>query len=237
MTKVKKNIAIIPARGGSKRIPKKNIVDFQGKPLIAWSIEAAIKSKLFDKVVVSTDSQEIAEISIRYGASVPFLRDEKADDISPVSEATIETLKQMGHRLNENYDVVVQLMANCPLRDEHDIQKALDHFKKNNFNFQISCFKFGWMNPWWALKLKENGQPEFLHPNGVKTRSQDLPELFCPTGSIWIAKTQELFKSNSFYGPDYRMLEMNWMSAIDIDDNNDFMMAQAAFMIKHNQKI
>src|SRR5690606_22090036 len=89
-----KKIAIIPARGGSKRLPKKNILDFKGKPMIAWTIEAAISSELFDKVIVSTDTEEIKEISIQYGAEVPFLRQNTGDDFSPVSLATIEALNQ-----------------------------------------------------------------------------------------------------------------------------------------------
>ena len=95
----KKNIAIIPARGGSKRIPKKNIIDFFGKPLIAHTIESAIKSNIFDRVIVSTDCKEIAKISLQYGAEVPFMREDKADDFSPISDATIYTLKRLKKRV------------------------------------------------------------------------------------------------------------------------------------------
>ena len=114
---MKKVIAIIPARSGSKRIPKKNIIDFMGKPMIAWTIEAARESKIFYDVLVSTDSEEIANLSRRFGASAPFLRDAKdADDITPVSEATINALINMENKSNVKYDMVVQLMPNCPCR-------------------------------------------------------------------------------------------------------------------------
>ena len=111
-----KKICVIPARGGSKRIPKKNIIDFFGKPLIAWTIESALQSDVFDDVIVSTDCDEIGDISRDFGAEV-FNRTEFADDISPVSEATINTVKKLNYSGN---DIIFQLMANCPLRNcEH----------------------------------------------------------------------------------------------------------------------
>ena len=102
-----KIIAVIPARGGSKRIPKKNIIDFMGKPMIAWTIEAALKSKLFDRVIVSTDDYEFASISKEYGCDVPFLRDSSADDLTPVSIATIRAVEQAENYYNEEYDIVI----------------------------------------------------------------------------------------------------------------------------------
>ena len=132
-----KVIAVIPARGGSKRIPKKNIIDFMGKPMLAWTIEAAIKSNLFDKIILSTDSEEIAKVGRDYGLEVPFLRKEKNDDISPVSEATIAAIKQAEAYYNEKYDIVVQLMANAPIRNENDIKEHFNKFLKYKRNFQL----------------------------------------------------------------------------------------------------
>ena len=153
---MKNRVAIIPARGGSKRIPKKNIIDFLGKPMIAYTIEAAIASNCFDDIIVSTDDQEIADISVQYGAKVPFLREQYADDHSTISQATVHTLQKYSSELNENYESVVQLMANCPIRDSEDIIEACNFFDDNVHNFQISAFMFGWMNPWWAHKLEDN---------------------------------------------------------------------------------
>ena len=147
MVKGKKVLAIIPARGGSKRIPKKNIIDFQGKPMIAWTIEAAIKSACFDEILVSTDDDEIAEIAKNYGASVPFLRELNKDDYSNVSDVVISEK----NRLNQKYDIIVMLMPNCPIRDEFDISSALNNFIDNKRNFQISSFKYGFMNPHWEI--------------------------------------------------------------------------------------
>jgi CMP-N-acetylneuraminic acid synthetase len=162
---VTNNIAIILARAGSKRLPKKNILNLGGKPLIAWSIEAAVRSKVFTKILVSTDCKLIADISIKYGAEVPFLRNENSDDFSKSSLATYTALNQAEKYWKIKFDVVTQLMANCPLRTERDIRKSTNVFIKKNIPAQISCSKFGWMNPFWAFKLDKKKRAKFLFPN------------------------------------------------------------------------
>jgi CMP-N-acetylneuraminic acid synthetase len=231
-----KKIAIIPARGGSKRIPQKNIVDFMGKPMMAWTIVSAIESNLFDRIILSTDSEEYAEVGKKYGLEVSFLRKNKNDDISPVSEATIEAIRQAEYHYQEKYDIVVQLMANAPLRTSRDIINHYNIFIENERNFQISCFEFGWMNPWWSVKLDENKKPEWMLPEGFNKRSQDLPNLYCPSGVIWIAKVNALFESNTFYGPDFKFCEIDWKSAVDIDDYNDLEFAKALFILNKNHE-
>ncbi|WP_417859719.1 cytidylyltransferase domain-containing protein [Winogradskyella sediminis] len=225
---VKYNItAIIPARGGSKRIPHKNIIPIGGKPMIAWTIEAALNSKYISKVIVSTDNEDIAAVSQTYGADVPFLRKENADDNSPISLATISTLKQMKASGIKTPDIIVQLMANCPLRETEQIDEAIANFIDTPTEFQISSFKYGWMNPWWAHTVdKDNlAKPLFSEEQRMK-RSQDLEDLYCPTGAIWIAKTIPLLESQTFYGEDYKFFPMNWINAIDIDDYEDLEMAK-----------
>ncbi len=227
-----KRIAIILARGGSKRLPRKNILDFHGKPLIGWTIEAALQSTHYDRVLVSTDDQEIAGVARSFGADVPFLRDTAADDITPSSEATIAALFQAEQYWGERFDVVSQLMANCPLRDAEDIKVSEQNFIKNKADSQISSFRFGWMNPWWAAKLNQEGTPEYLFPEARVVRSQDLPPLYCASGAIWIARAEALKYSNSFYTPNHSFHSLSWISAMDIDDAEDFEMAKACFLIK-----
>jgi len=224
-----KIVAIIPARGGSKRIPHKNIIDFCGKPMIAWTIEAALKSELFDQVIVSTDDISIAEISKKHGAVVPFLRDSHNDDYSAVSDVTVHVLKELRTRLNLEYDVVVQLMANCPLRNSDDIKKSITNFVEKKALFQISCFKYGWMNPWWAHSFDEHQKLYPLFPKALKSRSQDLPDLYCPSGAIWIALVKDFLKSGSFYGDQYNFYPLSLKSSIDIDDYDDLNMAKFFF--------
>ncbi|GHA30229.1 acylneuraminate cytidylyltransferase [Salinimicrobium marinum] len=221
----KKVVAVIPARGGSKRIPKKNIVDFNGKPMIAWTIEAAKESGLFEKIVVSTDSPEIAEVAKQYGAEVPFLRDSAADDHSPVSEATLRTIIQLEEK-GEFYDEVVQLFAVCPLRDASDITNSYQFFKDRAVPFVLSCYKYVWMNPWWAVTLNEKNEPNWILKE-TRKRSQDLPDLFSPTGAIWIAKIEDLKRDKTFYGKGHIFWEMDWKKAVDIDNKEDVELATA----------
>ena len=228
-----KNIAIILARGGSKRLPRKNILDFYGKPMLVWTILAALESGKFDRVLVSTDDQEIAQVASANGAQVPFLRNAAYDDMAPSSEATILALHQAEAYWSETYDVVAQLMPNCPMRDKYDIRSAVENFIDHNHISQISCFRYGWMNPWWAAKINDAGYPEYMFPESRSMRSQDLSSLYCPSGAIWIAHAEALKTANSFYMPEHILHPMSWISAMDIDDENDLQMARACFIIKN----
>lgn len=222
----KEVVAIIPARGGSKRIPHKNIVEFCGKPMIAWTIEAALQSGIFDKVFVSTDDQSIADVAGQYGVSVPFLREESHDDHAPVSAATISALQQIERKLGEKYAHVVQLMPNCPLRGADHIKNAYSHFVSAQADYQISCFRFGWMNPWWSVTLDDTLHPKWLFPEIAALRSQDQPPLYCPTGAVWIAETEKLLQAGSFYGDGHIFWPMDWKAAVDIDNIEDLEMAR-----------
>jgi len=225
-------IAIIPARGGSKRIPRKNIVEFFGRPLIAWTIQAALDCGAFDRCVVSTDSEEIAAVSRSLGAEAPFLRERHADDNAPSSLATLAALAQSEAHFDETYDIVVQLMPNCPLRSVADITEALQAFRERGADFQISCVAYGWLNPWWAVELDADSRPKPLFPEQRVVRSQDLPPLYCPTGAIWIARSDRLREASTFYGPGHIFRPMAWQTGIDIDDEADLDMAKALFASK-----
>jgi N-acylneuraminate cytidylyltransferase len=220
-------IAVIPARGGSKRIPRKNLVEFGGRPLIAWTIDAAVESGLFERVLVSTDDGEIAALAEEYGLDVPFLRDRGADDFTPVSEATIAALNQVRAHLGETYQTIVQLLPSCPLRRSRHIIEAVDNFRRRGANFQISCAEFGWTNPWWAVTLDDHLVPQPLFPEHRQARSQDLPRLYCPTGAIWIAAVESLYRAGTFYGPGHIYFPLEWSAGVDIDNPDDLELARA----------
>lgn len=222
-------VAIIPCRGGSKRIPRKNIIDFHGRPMLAWTVQAARDSGLFDTVLVSTDDDEIAQVALAAGAEVPFLRATHADDHAPISMATRAALSQLEQHHGRHYDVVVQLMANCPLRAADHIRAAVANFETAGAPSQISCFKFGWMNPWWAVQLDANGTPAPQFPAALKARSQDLPPLYCPTGAIWMARTDVFRGAGTFYVDGHIFHPMPLAAALDIDDEDDLQMARAMF--------
>lgn len=229
-------IAIIPARGGSKRLPHKNILPLGGKPMLGWTVEAALQSGTFDKVLVSTDDAKIANIGRSFGADVPFLRDANADDHAPVSQAITTALSQAENHWQRKFDVVAQLMPNCPLRTSADIQAAVTHFDENELSFQISSFRFGWMNPWWAFKTDVQGAPESLFGEATSMRSQDLPELLCPTGAIWLARRDAFLDAGTYYGTGWTPHVLDWMSAIDIDDHDDFRMAEMAMLLRQKNE-
>lgn len=223
-------IAIIPARGGSKRIPGKNTHPLAGKPLIAYTIEAALESRLFRRVVVSTDSAEIAEIAQASGAEVPFLRSAHlSDDITPVSAVTVDALEKLdpaGHL----YEYVAQLMPNCPLRTCQDVIASQRQFHDTGTAAQISLVRYGWQNPWWAMRRNTNTFAlEPLFPRELTSRSQDLPELFCPTGAIWWARTSVLRQEGTFHIPQRTGWEIAWHHGIDIDTLEDLALAEAVF--------
>ncbi|WP_222105384.1 acylneuraminate cytidylyltransferase family protein [Denitromonas ohlonensis] len=229
-------IAIILARGGSKRLPRKNVMPFGGRPMLAWSVGAALDSGCFQRVLVSTDDEEIAQAAIAAGAEVPFLRDRAADDQSPSSAATRIALEQAETYWNERYDVVAQLMANCPLRNADDVRAGVTHFHDSGAPSQISAFKFGWMNPWWAVKLAPDGQPDWVFPEARQSRSQDLPSLYCPTGALWLAQRDAFVGGENFYLPGHIFFPMDWTSAVDIDDAADLAMAEACFALRQRHQ-
>lgn len=221
-----KPLAVIPARGGSKRIPHKNIRELAGRPMIAYTIRAALDSGLFDRVVVSTDSQEIAEAAKGLGAEVPFLRAASlADDITPVSLATCDMLERLDPR-GDRYDSVAQLMPNCPMRTAADVVDSYAAFVDSGSDAQISVFRYGWMNPWWAMSMGPDGSLEPVFPDRVAERSQDQPELVCPSGAIWWAKAGVLRAERTFNVPDRTGHVLQWEHALDIDDEDDWRMAE-----------
>jgi len=219
-------LAVIPARQNSKRIPRKNIRLFGGKPLIAYTIEAALQSGIFEQVVVSTDSEEIADIAARYGAETPFLRSaELADDITPVSAVTLDALEKLDPG-SQRYTCVAQLMANCPLRNANDIRDSYRQFVECGAQTQLSVTRFHWLNPWWAMQRDEQYRIKPLFSEQIKMRSQDLPALFCPTGAIWWAWADVLRRERTFYAPDRAGWEIPWQRAIDIDTEEDWQLAE-----------
>jgi len=222
------SLAVIPARGGSKRIPRKNIRSFRGRPLIAHTIEAAQESGLFEQVVVSTDDEEIASISRDYGATVPFRRpDSLADDHTPISEVTAHALEQLDPD-GERYGHVVQLMANCPLRTAEDIVDSHAHFQNTDHDVQLSVFEFGWQNPWWALKMRDDDTLDLLFEEMFEeeVRSQDQPPLYCISGAIWWGDVDVIRRQRTFHIEERAGWKMPWKHAVDIDTQEDWEFAE-----------
>ena len=219
------SLAVIPARGGSKRIPGKNLRHLSGRPLLAYTVEAALQSDLFDHVLVSTDSPEIAEVARDCGADVPFLRDASlSDDFVPVSAATLDALERM-HSAGEEIASVCQLMPNCPLRTADDIVASHEQFVRTGTESQVSVVRYGWQNPWWAMRRDEGLALAPLFEAAATERSQDLPELFCPTGAVWWAKADALRRAGTYHLAGRTGWEIPWRRGIDIDTEADWELA------------
>jgi len=226
------SIAVIPARANSKRVPRKNIRLFLGKPIIAYTIEAALTSGLFGRVIVSTDSEEYAEIARQFGAETPFLRgDALAGDHVPISAVTVDVLERLDPD-GSLYPDVCQLMANCPLRTAEDIQDSYRQFRESEARTQISVTRSGWLNPWWAMTRDDQYHLEPIFKEALTQRSQDLPALFVPTGAVWWAKSAVLRQEKTFHTPDRRGWEIPWFRAVDIDDEDDWLLAKALMQVR-----
>jgi N-acylneuraminate cytidylyltransferase len=219
-------VAVIPARAGSKRIPGKNIRVFGGKPLIAHTIEAAVQTGLFARVVVTTDSSKIAEEARRWGAETPFLREPSlADDFVPVSAATVDVLERIDPE-GGTFDSVCQLMPNCPLRKAEDIRDSFRQFSADTVPAQLSVVRYGWQNPWWAFRRDEHLRLTPLFTEALSRRSQDLPELFCPSGAVWWARADSLRREGTFHLADKAGWEIPWTRGVDIDTEDDWVLAE-----------
>jgi N-acylneuraminate cytidylyltransferase/pseudaminic acid cytidylyltransferase len=168
------NLCIIPARGGSKRIPKKNIKPFCGKPLIAYSIENAQKSRLFEKIVVSTDSEEIAKVAKNYGAEILYRPKELADDFSTSMEVFEHAINELNK--DKKYKFACMIYATAPLLDIKYLKEGLDRLKNSDSSFSFSATTYDF--PIWRGFEIENQKAKMLWPQYLNTRSQDLKEVY-----------------------------------------------------------
>ena len=227
-------LAIIPARGGSKGLPGKNIKELCGKPLIAWSIEQAKSCSDVDRVVVSTDNDQIAEITGKYGAEVPFMRPiELAND----SASTIDVIFHAINWLNEHEDYrseyILLLQPTSPLRTVADIENAIQTLKDKEARAVVSVCECD-HHPWWSNILPENGNmKDFLRPDILNKRRQDLPVFYRLNGAIYLTDTDYLHECNGFFGPNTFTYKMPKSRSVDIDSDVDFKLA--GLLIGRNQ--
>ena len=216
---MKKIYCIIPARAGSKRIIKKNIKIFNGKPLIWWTINAAIKSNLFTEIIVSSDDDELIDL-VQYLDVKIFKRFKYIDDLSTSSQATIFTLKNSDLDLRHN-TIIFQLLPTCPLRTNLDLINAYQIYKKKKLVSGVSGFEMCFGNPYWLIK-NNNEKLKFIFPNKQENRSQDLDTLYMLSGCVWISQYDYLIENNSFKGDKTGLLNLNWLSCLDIDTEEEF---------------
>lgn len=213
-------LAIIPARGGSKGVPRKNIRDVAGKPLIAWTIEEARKSSYLDRIVVSTDDREIADISIRYGAEVPFLRPpELAQDDTPGIAPVLHLMRT----IRQPYDLVVLLQPTSPLRSFDDIDRAIDLLLEHGATSCASVVEAD-KSPYWMYSLNSE---RHLVPilEGSYTCRQQIPAVYALNGAVYVAESAWLLDKQVFVTDGTIAYVMPKDRSIDIDTSIDLCLA------------
>ncbi len=223
---MKKILAIIPARGGSKSLPGKNIKMLAGKPLIAWTIEAALKSKYLDRVIVSTDDKKIAAIAKKYHAEAPFLRPVKlAKDKSPTVPVLLHALRWLKSKEGYSPDAIVTLQPTSPLRRAEHIDEALRLFYKTGSDSVASVCRAE-HSPYWMIKVTGNRVFPFMKNYSEHKRRQDLPPVYRPNGAVYVTRCGVLMKQKRMLGRDTRAIVMNAESSVDIDTVFDFKLAE-----------
>lgn len=220
-------LCVIPARGGSRRVPRKNVRPLGGRALLEYTVDAALESGCFDRVIVSTDDEGIAAAAIRAGAVVPFVRMASlADDHATVSDVVVDAVGRVDPE-GARFDAVAQMMPTCPFRTAADVRSSLEHFERSAAPFQISVAPFAGQNPWWSLAPAPDGSLRPLFPDALRSRSQDLPTLYAPTGAIWWARPGALRQAGTFHGPGAVHHVLSWRSGFDIDTEDDLVLAEA----------
>lgn len=222
-------IAIIPARGGSKRIPRKNIKDFNGKPIIAYSIEAALQSGCFDKVIVSTDDHEIADIAKQYGAEVPFMRSSKsADDYAPIIDVITEILDRIKQQDGIEPVYLCCIFATAPFVTGDRIRIAYNSMKMNNKDGIFPVIEFSYPIQR-SLEVKPDNTIGMVWPEHLLSRSQDLPARYHDSGQYYWAKTESVIKENTLFIKNCMAEHISPLQAQDIDVEDDWMIAELKY--------
>ena len=219
------NIAIIPARIGSKRIPKKNIKKFLGKPIIWYSIKAALKTKIFDKIIVSTDDKEISELSKKFGAEVPFLRSTAlSNDYTDTRSVIADTIEKIeGSLIFKN---VCCIYPANPFIFERDIIKGFNLLKKKNIKYVFASSAYN-HSIYRSFKLDKNLSPKMIFPSNFDKRTQDIKETFHDVGQFYWRKKEDWFiEKNIFNNKNSASILIPKWRAIDIDTVDDWKFAE-----------
>lgn len=227
-------IAIIPARGGSKGLPRKNIKCLLGKPLIAYTIEEALKSKSISRVIISTGDLEIAEISKKYGAEVPFMRPEYlSSDISKAIDTYIYTIQKIEEQEQININEFIVLLPTSPLRECHDIDAACGLFYDKHADSVISYTKEHHPISWHKF-VNDDGKFEDIFQDNLLKNRQELKESFFPNGSIYVFSKKIILEGRYYSDNSYSYI-MPRERSVDIDTYEDFELAEF-YLKKKNEK-
>lgn len=221
----KKVLAVIPARGGSKGVPRKNIRMVAGKPLIAWTIAEARKSQYIDRLIVSSEDEEILEVAKSWGCEAPFVRPEPlARDDTPGIDPVLHAIEAIGSA----YDYVVLLQPTSPLRTVEDIDGSIEYCIKQG-SFSCVTVTVPEQSPYWMYSLNSGGQLQpLLKAERKYNRRQDLPAVYILNGAVYVAECKWLRASRSFLAPETVGYIMPQVRSLDIDTDLDLLLAEQA---------
>ncbi|MDL1974682.1 MAG: pseudaminic acid cytidylyltransferase [Deltaproteobacteria bacterium] len=231
-----KVIAIIPARAGSKRIPNKNIKSFAGQPIISYSIKAAQETNLFDRIIVSTDSEKIAEVAKTYGAEAPFIRPaELSDDFTGTDAVVLHALKCLLDS-GEKVNYVCCIYATAPFVRSEDIHRGFELLRDYNATstFTVTSFPSPIFR---ALKINDSGRIDMFWPQYLNTRSQDLPEAYHDAGQFYWADVNKYLQRGRFYSNDSVPVVLRRYFVQDIDTLEDWETAEKMYSVLQMDKI
>jgi CMP-N-acetylneuraminic acid synthetase len=218
-------LGLIPAKGGSTRLPRKNILPLGGRPLIAWTVEAARESGVIDRLIVSTEDREVADIACDLGVEVPFIRPEElARDPAGVVEVALHALDEL-ERSGDQFDSMIILMPTCPFRNADDIRVAYASFRENHWSFLMSVSRFG-HTPFAAMGLGENDKLTHYFPDYTGMKSQELPPAYRPNGAIQILDVEAFQREKTYFGEPLFGYEMPIERSVDIDSEEDLQFAE-----------
>ncbi|MEO1518360.1 MAG: pseudaminic acid cytidylyltransferase [Bacteroidota bacterium] len=227
-----KTLAIITARGGSKRLPRKNIKLFNGLPIIAYPIRAAIESELFDEVMVSTDDPEIAAVAKTFGASVPFMRSaETAGDYATTAEVIIEVMECYESKLGKHFDTICCMYPTAPFSTPQLLRLAHEKLQNEQFDCVVPVQAFDY--PIQRALIMEEGRIQMRSPEFATTRSQDLTETYHDSGQFYWLRSQKFRQTQSVWGDNTGAICLSRMEAHDIDTADDWHLAELKFKLQH----
>lgn len=224
-----KILAIIPARGGSKGVPRKNIRDLAGKPLIAWTIEEAKKSKYINRLILTSEDDEIIEIARKYGCEVPFKRPiELAQDDTPGIEPVLHAIKQC-----PGYDYVVLLQPTSPLRTVEDIDGCIETLLASGSHFCVSVTEPN-QSPYWMYTLKNDKMIPLMPQEKLVTRRQELAKCYALNGAVYVGKVSAILSEQSFFTEETTAFIMPKDKSFDIDTELDMVVCEQLLKTKRN---
>lgn len=223
------NLALIPARGGSQRIPRKNIKNFLGRPIMTYSIETALQSRLFEEVMVSTDDQEIAELAIKYGATVPFYRSaESSGDRATTISVIQEVVAQYKNHYNKEFDLICCIYPTAPFIKVQHLKEGLNILLSRNFDSVFPVVAFG-CPIWRGLEITDDGKSQMIWPEYKHERTQDFNKVYHDAGQWYWLNMKQI--KDSIFNHNSGSIVLSEAEVQDIDTLNDWSLAEMKFKL------